>query len=152
MNEFNWNPAVMVPLGAFSVAIVAIVSGAVSSAHSRRIKAEERMAMIARGVPLAEIESYMSGGTEVVEKLPTGPTVRMGNSRRAGMTLLSVGIGLGLFGAALAFIVRDRDVMVVAASGLIPLAIGVGFLIDYSLQRRDVERYQAELGDGRPLR
>ena len=118
MEGFSWDPAVMVPLGAFSVAIVAIISGAASQAHNRRVKAEERMAMIARGVPLAEIESFMSGGgTEAVEKLPAGPTVRMGNSRRAGITLLSVGIGLALFGAALAMIVRERDVLVVRRRG-----------------------------------
>ena len=33
-----------------------------------------------------------------------------------------------------------------AAVGLIPLAIGVGFLIDYQLQKRDLSRFGLEVG------
>jgi hypothetical protein len=61
------------------------------------------------------------------------------------MVLISVGIGLILFGIVLTAIERDREVFTVAAAGLIPLAIGVGFFVDYKLQREELERYGAAL-------
>jgi hypothetical protein len=142
--ELFSNPGVAVPLGAFVVAIIAIVSGAVSQAHSRRLKAEQRMALLARGVPIAEIEGLLeTDRTE--DPLPSSPTRRMGSSRKAAMVLISVGIGLMLFGIVLTAIERDREVLTVAASGLIPLAIGIGFFVDYKLQREELERYGAAL-------
>lgn len=54
------------------------------------------------------------------------------------MVLISTGLGIGLFGLALTVIVQERDVLVVAAAGLIPMVIGLGFLADYNLQRREI--------------
>jgi hypothetical protein len=42
-------------------------------------------------------------------------------------------------------IVQDRDVLTVAAAGFIPLAIGVGFFIDYNLQKRELSRFGLEV-------
>jgi hypothetical protein len=39
-----------------------------------------------------------------------------------------------------------HDVLVVAASGLIPLVIGIGFVVDYQLQRRELSRFGLEIG------
>jgi hypothetical protein len=51
-------------------------------------------------------------------------------------------------------IVQDRDVLTVAAAGLIPLAIGIGFFIDYNLQKRELSRFglevEADLPASRP--
>jgi hypothetical protein len=41
---------------------------------------------------------------------------------------------------------EEHDVLSGAAIGLIPLAIGVGFLIDYKLQKRDLSRFGLEIG------
>jgi len=139
MESFVYSPYI-VPVGAFAVAIVAIVSAAVSQAHSRRIKAEQRLALLARGVPLSEIEGFVNAGQESEERLPSSPTRRMANSRRTAMVLISVGMGVVLLGVALTAILRDREVLSVAAAGLVPLCIGLGFLADYSLQRREIER------------
>ncbi len=135
----SWDSPFIVPLGAFAVAIVAIVAGAFSSAHSRRIKSEQRMALLARGVPPLEIEKMLDGDRNDDPRVPSSPTRRMGTSRRTAMVLISVGLGVMLFGLALTVIVRDREVLTVAAAGLIPLAIGLGFLTDYTLQRREME-------------
>ena len=148
---FN-NPGAIVPLGAFLVAIVAIISGAVSQAHSRRVKADERMALLARGVPIAEIESIMSAGREQEERPPSSPAGRMMNSRRTALVLMSVGVGVILLGAALAVIVRERDVLSVCAAGLVPLAIGIGFLIDYQMQRKEVGSFGLLSEDDRLVR
>ncbi len=46
----------------------------------------------------------------------------------------------------LAWIVSEHEVLSGGAVGLIPLAIGVGFLIDYNLQKRDLSRFGLEVG------
>jgi len=152
MENFSWNPAVIVPLGAFLVAIVGIVSGAVSNAHSRRLKAEQRMALLARGVPVPEIERILDGDHEVTDKVPSSPSRRIGNSRRTAMVLIFTGLGIVFFGFALAAIQRERDVLSVSACGLVPLLIGVGFLVDYKLQRNELERFSVALESEKSLR
>ena len=128
----------VVPLGAFAVAIAAIVAGAFRQAHSQRLKAEQRMALLARGVPPAEIEVLLEGERDQDPRPSSNPARRLANARRTALVLISVGLGIAFFGVALTVIERDRDVLTVAAAGLVPLAIGVGFLVDYNLQRRDL--------------
>jgi hypothetical protein len=55
-------------------------------------------------------------------------------------------LGLTLFFVALSFIVQERDVLAGAAVGIIPLAIGIGFFIDYNLQKRELSRFGLEVG------
>ncbi len=136
----------MIPLGAFCVAIVAIIAGAVSQAHSRRTKADQRMALIARGVPLNEIESFLNAGSLHTDEPVRTPMSRLANSRRAALVLISVGVGVVLLGAALTLILRERDVLSVCAAGLVPLAIGVGFLVDYAMQQKELERFGEHFG------
>jgi hypothetical protein len=140
MESMFFNPAVAVPLGAFCVAIVGIVSGSISQAHNRRMKAEERMALIARGVPLADIEKLMGQDGNADERLPRNPAGRMRGSRTTALVLIGVGLGMALFGGMLAAIEHDREVLVVAAVSVIPLAIGIAFFVDYRLQKAEIER------------
>jgi hypothetical protein len=70
----------------------------------------------------------------------------LANARRAGIVLVSLGVGLVLFFAALSVVVQVREVLAGAAAGLIPLAIGVGFFIDYNLQKRELSRFGLEIG------
>jgi hypothetical protein len=147
-----FNVAVLVPLGAFAVAIFAIVSGAVSQIHARRLKAEQRMVMVQRGMSAEQIDLLLrptpdDGEQEVRTK---DPLRSLGNARRAGTVLVSVGAGLVLFGLLLTEIVRVREVLAVAAAGLIPLAIGIGFFIDYNLQTRELSRFGLEVGEELP--
>jgi len=127
------------------VGVVAIIAGIWLDGHKRRIKSEERIAMISRGVPLAEIEKVMGAGNE--EKPPVKDPLRsLGNARRAGIVLVSVGVGLILFFLVLTEILHVREVLSGAAAGLIPLAIGIGFFIDYNLQKRELSRFGLEVG------
>jgi Flp pilus assembly protein TadB len=135
-----WNSPFIVPLGAFAVAIVAIISGMFSGAHSRRLKAEQRMALIARGVPLSEIEAYFAGDKTNEETPALSPMGRLARSRRTALILASVGFGIIAFGIVLTVIVHEREVFTVAATGLIPLALGMGFWQDYRMQQKDLER------------
>jgi hypothetical protein len=142
----------IVPLGAFLVAIVAIVSGIVGQAHARRIKAEQRMAMIQRGMPVEQIDMLLKSSKDDVDEgsRTRDPLRSLGNARRAGIVLVSVGVGVVLFGILLALIVREREVLAVAACGLIPLAIGIGFFVDYHLQKRELARFGLEVAADLP--
>jgi len=144
MNNFAFSPFI-VPVAGCLVAIVAIVSGIWLDGHKRRMRSEERIAMLARGVPLAEIEKMLGTGDE--EKAPVKDPLRsLGNARRAGIVLVSVGVGLILFFLVLTAILQVRPVLAGAAAGLIPLAIGIGFFIDYNLQKRELSRFGLEIG------
>jgi len=145
--NFMMSPFV-VPVAGCLVAIVAVISGIWLDGHKRRIKSEERIAMISRGVPLAEIEKMLGAGDE---KPPVKDPLRsLGNARRAGIVLVSVGVGLTLFFVALSLILQERDVLAGAATGIIPLAIGIGFFIDYNLQKRELSRFGLEVGAESP--
>ena len=144
MGNFVFSPFV-VPVAGCLVGIVAIVAGIWLEGHKRRMRSEERIAMIARGVPLAEIERMLGAGDE--EKPPVkDPLGSLGNARRAGIVLVSVGVGLILFFLVLTAILQVREVLSGAAAGLIPLAIGIGFFIDYNLQKRELSRFGLEVG------
>jgi hypothetical protein len=140
----------IVPIGAFAVAIVAIVAGIWSDAHNKRIKADQRMAMIARGMSLAEIEQFLGKPGEDMLNPPKDPLRSLGNARRAGIVLVSVGLGLILFFLMLAWILRVHEVLSGAAAGLIPLAIGIGFFVDYKLQKRELTRFGLEVSADLP--
>jgi hypothetical protein len=141
----------IVPLGAFLVAIVAIISGITGQAHARRIKAEQRMAMVQRGMPAEQIDLLLKSNRDDAEEIKTRDPLRsLGNARRAGIVLVSVGAGIILLGLMLAAIERDRETLIVAATGLIPLCIGIGFFVDYSLQKRELARFGLEVGSDPP--
>jgi hypothetical protein len=140
----------IVPVAGCAVGAVAIISGIWFEAQQRRNKADQRMAMIARGMPIAEIERLLGTG-EDEKRTPKDPIRSLGNARRAGIVLASVGAGLILFGLALTVIVQDRDVLTVAAAGFIPLAIGIGFFIDYNLQKRELSRFGLEVEADLPV-
>ena len=144
MSNFAFSPFI-VPVAGCLVGIVAIVAGIWLEGHKRRIKSEERMTMLARGVPLAEIEKMLGTGDEDKPAVKD-PLRSLGNARRAGIVLVSVGAGLILFFLVLTAILHVREVLAGAAAGLIPLAIGVGFFIDYNLQKRELSRFGLEVG------
>jgi hypothetical protein len=134
-----------IPVGAFAVAIVAIVSGVLSEANRQRLTAEQRMAMVARGMPASDIDKLLTKAN-VDGKPVKDPMQSLANTRRTAIVLISSGIGLALFFIVLSIIVGQRDVLAGAAVGLIPLAVGAGFLIDYRLQKRDLSRFGLEVG------
>ena len=140
-----FNSPFIVPIGAFAVAIAAIVSGIWLQAHTVRMRAEQRMAMLARGMSVAEIERLL-GTKEEEQRSPKDPLRSLSNARRAGIVLVSVGTGLILFFFALTAIIGQREILSGAAAGLIPFAIGIGFFIDYHLQKRELSRFGLEVG------
>ncbi len=141
-----FNSGYIVPLGAFVVAIVAIISGIVSQTHATRLKAEQRMAMIARGASVEDIERLLGKKDEPESvRPPKDPLRSLANARRTGIVLVSSGIGLIIFFFTLTVIIRQREILSGAAIGLIPLAIGIGFFVDYNLQKRELARFGLEV-------
>jgi hypothetical protein len=142
--DFRLGPF-MIPLGAFLVAIVAIVAGVMAEANRVRIRAEQRMAMVARGMSADDIDKLL--GKRSDEAKPVRDPLRsLANTRRTAIVLISSGVGLSLFFLMLTWIVGEHNVLAGAAVGLMPLAVGVGFLIDYHLQKRDLSRFGLEIG------
>lgn len=138
--DWHWSP-LMIPLGGFVVAIVAIVAGIMSEGHKQRLRAEQRMAMVARGMSVEDIDRLLGGAGEDDVKPAPDVRRRLGNARRTAISLISTGVGLIAFGLILTWIVQVHEVLVVAASGLIPLAIGIGFVVDYQVQKRELDRF-----------
>jgi hypothetical protein len=89
--------------------------------HVRKLKSEERLAAIARGV-----------------SIPMEPELSQGaRSRRSGILLVSGALG---YMAAFSLIARltEPDAWPAVAFGLLPLAVGIGFFVDWTLIRRDL--------------
>jgi Domain of unknown function (DUF6249) len=87
----------------------------------RKLRSEERMAAIARGV-----------------EIPMQPELsEAARSRRSGILLVAGAIG---YIATFVLIGRvDPDATIAATFGIIPLAVGIGFFVDHALIRRDAK-------------
>jgi hypothetical protein len=89
----------------------------------RRLRSEERLAAIARGVAV-----------------PMQPELsEAARSRRSGILLVA-----GAIGYIVTFVLIGRtepDAMTAATFGVIPLAVGIGFFVDHALIRRDARAH-----------
>ncbi len=87
----------------------------------RKLRSEERLAAIARGV-----------------EVPMQPELsEAARSRRSGILLVA-----GALGYIATFVLIGRvepDAMIAATFGAIPLAVGLGFFVDHALIRRDAK-------------
>ena len=141
--DWHLSPFV-VPLGAFVVGIIAIVCGVAAGGYKQKLRADQRLAMLARGMGAGEIEKILSADGRAVRD----PLQSIASTRRTAIVLISSGIGIMLFFLVLAWIVNEHEVLSGGAVGLMPLSIGVGYLIDYKLQRRELSRFGLEVGRG----
>jgi hypothetical protein len=134
-SEFLFSPF-SVPVAGCVMILGIVVAGIWSSIRTREMQSQERLAAIAKGLPLpptAEELALMHG------RPPADASRRRGNVRRWGIVLLGGAVGLSLFFIMLASVLHERDVLCGAAVGLIPLGIGVGLLIDAHIQTREIE-------------
>jgi len=126
----------IVPVAGCIMILGIVVASMWAANRQREMQSQERLAAIAKGLPVpptAEELALMNG------KPSADTTRRRGNTRRAGIVLLGSAAGLILFFIALASVLQVREVLSGAAAGLIPLGIGVGFLIDARIQSRELE-------------
>lgn len=142
----NWQfSPFIVPVAGCAVAIVAIIASYVSEGHKARLRADQRMAMVARGMNAEEIEKVLGKAKEEARPPAVDPIRSLNNIRLTASILLCGGAAVVMFGLLLAWIVNVREVLVVAAAGLIALGIGFGFLLDYRMQKKDMVRFGMEL-------
>jgi hypothetical protein len=89
--------------------------------HVRKLRTEERLAAIARGV-----------------EIPMQPELsQSARSRRAGILLVAGALGYMATFGLIAQITHEPDTWVAATFGIIPLAVGIGYFIDWTLINRD---------------
>ena len=116
--------------------------GIYSEMDQKRLRSQERMTLLARGMSIDDIERLQR---QVQTEDAADPVRTMNNIRRTAMIVLASGVGVSVFGLLLSAILQTRVLLIVAAAGLIPIAIGVGFWIDYKMQARDLARFGLEV-------
>jgi hypothetical protein len=117
-----------------------VIAGVWSGSRKREIESQERLAAIAAGVPIPPTPEELA----ILHGKPSQDLAkRRANIRLSGIVLLGVAVGLILFFIALAAVLQQRNVLCGAAVGLIPLGIGVGFLVDTRIQTREIEENAA---------
>ena len=147
----SWGPYI-VPVAVFAWLAIAGLVQMIGSVQKRRIQSEERMAMVQRGMSVDQINQLLKPADKDIEDAAKtrDPLRSLAYARRTGVVLVSIGIGLAVFGSLLATILQVREVLIVSACGLIPLAIGIGFFVDYGLQRRELARFGLEVAADPP--
>jgi hypothetical protein len=141
----------IIPVVAMLIPIVAIIAGVVGKMNADRLRMEERMALLARGLPVEEVERLLTprdqamlGDAVAVSGRPGGAARTAQQIRLTAIILICCGLSMAAFFAMLAPIVQEREVYAGAVAGVIPFGIGIGFLIDYGARKRELERLREE--------
>jgi Domain of unknown function (DUF6249) len=99
------------------------VAGMYTYYRVRKLRTEERLAALARGT-----------------EIPMEPELsQYARSRRAGILLVSGGLGFILMFALIARIVNEPEPMAAATFGILPLMVGIGYFVDAALIHRDIK-------------
>jgi hypothetical protein len=126
----------VVPVAGCLMVLGIVLGGVWSGIRTREIESTERLAAIARGIAPPPTPAELA----IMHGRPNSSLARRrANIRLSGIVLLGTGVGLVLFFIVLSSILQVRNVLCGAAVGLIPLAIGVAFLIDTRIQTREME-------------
>jgi hypothetical protein len=89
----------------------------------RKLRTEERLAAIARGASFP-MEPELSNAAR---------------SRKAAILLVSGALGWILTFTLIGQIEHEPDTWVAAAVGIIPLAVGIGYFVDFTLNRNEAK-------------
>jgi hypothetical protein len=116
--------------------------GIYSEMDQKRLRSQERMTLLARGMSIEDIERLQR---QVQNEDVSDPVRTMNNIRRTAMILLASGVGVIVFGLLFAAILRNHVLLIIPAAGIIPIAIGLGFFVDYKMQARDLARFGLEV-------
>lgn len=89
----------------------------------RKLRSEERLAAIAKGVSVPMVPELSQAA----------------RSRRAAILLITGALGIMIAFGLIAQIEREPETWNAVALAVIPLAIGVGYFLDFTLIRRDAQ-------------
>lgn len=101
------------------------VAGMYTYYHVRKLRSQERLAALARGVEIPMVADLSESA----------------RSRRAGILLCAGALGIMIAFGLVAQIEHDPEVWIPAAFAVVPLAVGIGYFLDYSLIRRDASAH-----------
>lgn len=104
-----------------------------SEYNTRKLQYDERMAAIAKGLPLPEPVVTQT------ERRVMNLRQRNINIRLAGIICVAGAIGAAAFFVVLYLVIGQREILSGLACALVPLAIGAGFLIDVKINSRALE-------------
>jgi hypothetical protein len=109
----------IIPLAAVVMTLGIPLGAMYTFYHVRKLRTQERLAALARGA-----------------QLPLQPELsEAARSRRSGILLVAGSLGYMLTFALISRV--ESDALVVAAFGIIPFTVGLGFFLDSTLIRRD---------------
>ena len=92
---------------------------------TRRLQSQERLKAIEKGVS--------------VPFEPVDPRERAARTRRTGIVLVALSVGLIIMFVVISVVERERDVLTGLGVAAIPLLIGLGLLYDYRLRIKELE-------------
>ena len=169
IGEVAQSPFIIPVAGCMMVLGIVVVS-IWAGVRSQEMKSQERLAAIARGIVSEPTWDESAARTAMPHAgVSFKPPNDGSGARRAGIVLVSIGSGMLAFFLSCALIMHvqhDRDdtagFLIAAATGLVPLAIGIGFLVDARLRRAEFRRLYpvgpgigssapAQLSEFRPL-
>jgi hypothetical protein len=131
----------IVPVAGCAMTLGIVVAGIYSSIRNREIQSHERLAAIAKGLPIPPTVEELA----ILHGRPSSDSKRRyANIRLSGIILLGSAVGLILFFITLSAVLQVRAVLCGAAVGLIPLGIGVGMLLDTHLQKKEISELPPE--------
>ena len=111
----------MIGLAAVILSLGIPMAGMYTYFRVKKLRSEERMAAIARGV-------------SVPFEAEVPPAAR---SRKNGILLVCGALGFMATFGAIAAIEHEPDTWSAAVFGFIPLAVGIGYFIDFTLSRSE---------------
>lgn len=135
-NDSALSSPFIVPVAGCAMILGISVAGIFSGIRQRQIQSEERLAAIAKGLPIPPTPEELA----IMHGKPSrDQTKRRANIRTAGIVCSAAGLGLAAFFIVLSMVLQERNVLCGAAVALVPLAIGIGFLVDSKIQAREIE-------------
>lgn len=141
-----FNSPYIIPIFGTVMVLGIVIANVWSGVRAREMRSQERLAAIAKGIPVPP--SFEEQALEQVNVAAAGTSLeRQRNaSRRAGLVLVFTGLGLVAFFIVLELVLQVRPVLCGAAAGLIPAGIGLGFLVDAKARTADIEHKTAASG------
>jgi hypothetical protein len=119
------------PVIAFTILGVALwltTTAVVAAYLFRKLQLQERLAAIARGADLT-----------------FDPEATANRTRRSGIVCIAAGLGLSIGDVIVAVAARDPMALVGQAVAIVPVAVGLGLLVDYRISRRELRSRRGDV-------
>ena len=127
------NSPFIIPVAGTAMVLGIVAVSKWSEYGTRKLQYDERMAAIAKGLPLPEPPVTQT------ERRVMSLKQRNINIRLAGIICIAGSIGAAAFFYVLYLVIGQREILSGLACALVPFAIGAGFLIDVWINSRALQ-------------